>query len=86
MKYAGYVFGLLLVCYTLNDVQNEGCRALCERDGYDNGKYAKEKCICYANQGTYEDFKHKRISVPNGRGIDALPDAPPVIEKRDFTY
>lgn len=57
---------IFVICYTFADLKNEGCRALCQRDGYDSGQYRNRECVCYESKGKYEDFKHRRVKIPKG--------------------
>ena len=54
----------MLFCFTILDLKNEGCKALCQRDGYHGGKMAHKDCVCYEAKGKYEDFKYRRVKVP----------------------
>jgi len=62
MRFVVYV--VLVVCFTLQDLQNEGCKALCQRDGFSSGQVIKTQCVCFEEKGTYEDFKYRRTIVP----------------------
>lgn len=51
------------VCFTLQDVRDESCRALCVHDGYSGGKYSGKNCHCYDDKGKYEDFVNRSMSL-----------------------
>jgi hypothetical protein len=57
---------LAITCYSLQDVRNEGCKALCKRDGYDKGSEIKGECVCQESKGAYDDYTHRRITIPRG--------------------
>lgn len=52
---------LAAACFSLLDIQNEGCRVLCVRDGYTRGNMEKGSCICAESKGKYEDFIVRRV-------------------------
>lgn len=59
---------LAIACYTLQDVKNEACRALCVRDGYSSGKASKTGCHCVDEKPNYQDYMLHRAKVPIGQG------------------
>lgn len=60
--------GVLIVCLTTAQVNNEVCRLICRNDTYDTGIYlsAQKSCLCGVMK-KYEDLGEKRLSLPNKR-------------------
>lgn len=52
--------------------RDEGCRALCIRDGFDDGKSLKRGCVCFQVKEDYEDFLHGKLILGKKKDTDAF--------------
>lgn len=53
-------------CYSLKDLNNEGCRAACVESGYFSGEFKKGQCYCL-DKGHY---KAKKLDLGTIRSLD----------------
>lgn len=56
------IITLVALCFTLADVNNQICRALCRQDGFDTGFYREGKCLC-AQEFAFEVMTEKRTKI-----------------------
>lgn len=59
---------LVAICYSLTDVKNEACRALCVRDGYSSGKSTKTGCACIDEKPSYQNYITRTMKLPYKHG------------------
>lgn len=73
------ICGLLIACFTVKQVNDKVCDALCRRN-YDGGYSVKDTCVCLTNAGKTQDFMLGRIPWQNEVYKEPLPVPPPVVE------
>lgn len=64
-----FVFTILAATAVPRD---EGCRALCVRDGFDDGKSLKRGCVCFQVKEDYEEFLRGRLILGEKKDTDAF--------------
>ena len=66
---------LLVLCLTITDVKNEGCRVACVRDGYTAGKAGKAGCICQDVKDSYRGYIHRTMGLGEPPIAPFIPEA-----------
>lgn len=68
---------LLALCLTQADLNDAVCRALCRQDGYDEGRFKNQKCLC-SNEIEFEVFTEKTIFIKTKKTKIEAPYSPSV--------
>lgn len=61
---------LMVVCFTLAQLQSSNCRLYCRMSNYDSGVYQNKRCWC-ADKMAADVLKDKRLNIPAAPKIEA---------------